>query len=113
MAKIDNQDIVLYASGDIGPERTDPGSTFRHVSDVIKQGDPAFVQLEVNLSDRGTGRKENARSPRTAAVKKAGFNIVSLPGNHCLDAGVNAFLTPSIIGINYIVEDDEVVTLNE
>jgi hypothetical protein len=89
---MDNQDIVLYAAGDIGPERSDSGSIFRHVRDVIKKGDLAFVQLEVNLSDRGTGRKENARNPRiAAAIKEAGFNIVSFAGNHCLDAGVDAF----------------------
>ena len=92
MEKKENQEIVFYGAGDIGPDRPDPGSIFRHVRDVIKQGDLAFVQLEVNLSDRGAGRKENARNPRiAAAIKEAGFNVVSFAGNHCLDAGVDAF----------------------
>ena len=93
MAKKDDKDIVMYAAGDIGPDRADPVSIFRHVTGVLKQGDITFVQLEVNLSDRGAGRKENARNPRiAAAIKEAGFNVVSFAGNHCLDAGVDAFL---------------------
>jgi hypothetical protein len=48
----------------------------------------------VNLSNRGTGPmgKENARDPGiAAAIKEAGFNIVSFAGNHCMDAGRDAF----------------------
>ncbi len=89
-----DKDIILYAAGDIGPDRADPGSIFRHVSGVLKCGDIAFCQLEVNLSNRGTGPmgKENARDPEiAAAIKEAGFNIVSFAGNHCLDAGKDAF----------------------
>jgi hypothetical protein len=91
----DGEDIVLYAAGDIGPDRADPGSIFKHVTDVLSQGDIAFCQLEVNLSRRGAGPlgQENARDPKIAeAIKGAGFNVVSFAGNHCLDAGLNAFL---------------------
>jgi poly-gamma-glutamate synthesis protein (capsule biosynthesis protein) len=89
-----DKDIILYAAGDIGPDRADPGSIFRHVSGVLNRGDLAFCQLEVNLSRRGAGPmgKENARDPRIAeAIKKAGFKVVSFAGNHCLDAGKDAF----------------------
>ncbi len=95
MANKAEEDIVLYAVGDVGPDRADPGSIFKHVTDVVNQGDIAFCQLEVNLSHRGVGTmgKENARDPRiAAAIKDAGFNVVSFAGNHCLDAGLNAFL---------------------
>jgi hypothetical protein len=94
MTKLSNQDITLYAVGDVGPERDDPGSIFQHVKDVIQKGDVTFTQLEVNLSHRGTGgMKENARDPRIAgAIKKAGFNVVSFASNHSLDAGVDAFM---------------------
>lgn len=93
MTKLSSQDITLYAVGDVGPERPDPDSIFRHVKDVIRQGDVTFAQLEVNLSKRGAGGiKENARDPRIAgAIKKAGFNVVSFASNHSLDAGVDAF----------------------
>jgi poly-gamma-glutamate capsule biosynthesis protein CapA/YwtB (metallophosphatase superfamily) len=86
------ENIIFYAVGDIGPDRADPNSIFRHVTDTIKQSDVAFTQLEVNLSNRGVGHRENARNPDiAAAIKNAGFNVVSFAGNHCLDAGVEAF----------------------
>jgi poly-gamma-glutamate capsule biosynthesis protein CapA/YwtB (metallophosphatase superfamily) len=88
------RDIILYAVGDIGPDRADPNSIFQHVTGVLKQGDIAFCQLEVNLSHRGIGPlgKENARDPRIAvAIKNAGFKVVSFAGNHCLDTGPDAF----------------------
>jgi hypothetical protein len=88
----EGEKIILYAVGDIGPDRPDPGSIFRHVTDTIRRSDVAFAQLEVNLSKRGAGRSENARNPEiAAAIKDAGFNVVSFAGNHCLDAGVEAF----------------------
>ena len=95
MGNTAGEDITLYAAGDIGPDRVDPGSIFKHVTGVLNQGDIAFCQLEVNLSHRGIGPlgQENARDPRiAAAIKDAGFNVVSFAGNHCLDAGLNAFL---------------------
>jgi poly-gamma-glutamate synthesis protein (capsule biosynthesis protein) len=84
------RDIILYAVGDIGPDRPDPGSIFRHVTGILQESDIAFCQLEVNLSLRGAGPlgKENARNPAiAAALKKAGFNVVSFAGNHCLETG--------------------------
>ena len=88
-------DIVLYAAGDVGPDRADPGSIFNHVTGVLSHGDIAFCQLEVNLSRRGVGPlgQENARDPKiAAAIKEAGFNVVSFASNHCLDTGLDAFL---------------------
>jgi poly-gamma-glutamate capsule biosynthesis protein CapA/YwtB (metallophosphatase superfamily) len=89
-----DEDILLYAVGDIGPDRADPGSIFQNVTGVLSQGDLAFCQLEVNLSHRGIGTqgKENARNPKiAAAIKQAGFDVVSFAGNHCLEAGIDAF----------------------
>jgi poly-gamma-glutamate capsule biosynthesis protein CapA/YwtB (metallophosphatase superfamily) len=88
------KDVIIYAVGDIGPDRADPGSIFRHVSGVLRQGDIAFCQLEINLSDRGVGPlgKENARDPKiAAAIKEAGFNMVSFASNHCMETGPDAF----------------------
>jgi poly-gamma-glutamate capsule biosynthesis protein CapA/YwtB (metallophosphatase superfamily) len=88
------KDLVIYAAGDIGPDRADPGSIFRYVSAALKQSDIAFCQLEVNLSQRGTGPlgKENARDPGIAqALKNAGFKVVSFAGNHCIESGRDAF----------------------
>lgn len=87
-------DIVVYAVGDVGPDRANPGTIFQHVTGVLSQGDIAFCQLEVNLSNRGIGPRgrENARDPKiAAAIKEASFNVVSFASNHCLDAGYQAF----------------------
>ena len=94
LVKRDNKNIVLYAVGDIGPDRKDPGSIFKNIAGVINKGDVAFCQLEVNLSRRGTGPqgKEVARNPQiAAAIKEAGFDIISFAGNHALEVGLDSF----------------------
>jgi hypothetical protein len=92
--KKNNNDLVLYGVGDIGPERTDPDSIFKNVSGIFNQGDLVFCQLEINLSRRGTGPQgqEVARDPGiAAAMKRAGFDVVSFAGNHCLEVGIDSF----------------------
>jgi len=89
-------DILLYAVGDIAPDREDPGSIFQHVGGILNKADIAFCQLEAILSERGTplpqARLPCRASPQTArAIKDAGFNIVSFASNHCLDLGQEAF----------------------
>jgi hypothetical protein len=88
-------DIVLYAVGDVGPDRPKPSTMFQHVTDVLRLGDIAFCQLEVNISNRGVVGVQGAsgtRDPQTAAaIKDAGFNVISFASNHCLDAGLEAF----------------------
>jgi len=88
-------DIVFLATGDVGPERSNPESIFRHVKEALSHSDIAFTQLEVNLSRRPSGgwqAHENARDPQiAAAIRDAGFKVVSFAGNHCLDAGIDAF----------------------
>lgn len=91
------EDVVLYAVGDIAPDREDPASIFQHVAGLLSAGDVAFCQLEAVLSERGTplpqarlacrGRPEVAR-----ALKEAGFDVVSFASNHCLDLGYEALL---------------------
>jgi poly-gamma-glutamate capsule biosynthesis protein CapA/YwtB (metallophosphatase superfamily) len=91
-----NKEIVIYAVGDIGPNRHDPQSMFRHVSGTLKQGDIGFCQLETNLSTRGTPLPQ-ARLPMRAhpnaarAIRDCGFQAVSFASNHCMDFGQEAF----------------------
>ncbi len=91
-----NREIVLYAVGDVGPNRKDPQSMFRHVSGFLKQGDIRFCQLETNLSTRGTPLPQ-ARLPMRAhpnsarALRDCGFEVVSFASNHCMDFGQEAF----------------------
>ena len=96
MAGAKDKDIVLYAVGDVGPNREDPQSMFRHVSGLLRQGDVRFCQLETNLSTRGTPLPQ-ARLPMRAhpnsarALRDAGFQVVSFASNHCMDFGQEAF----------------------
>jgi hypothetical protein len=96
VADTKNQEIVLYAVGDVGPKREDPQSMFRHVSGTLKQGDIRFCQLETNLSIRGTPLPQ-ARLPMRAhpnsaqALRDCGFQVVSFASNHCMDFGQEAF----------------------
>ena len=119
MAKSTEGDVLLYAVGDVAPFREEPGSIFDPVAPILKRADIAFCQLEINLSERGT-RLPQARhtmlgSPKTAgALRKAGFNVVSFAGNHCMDWGQEAFFDTlhalkkqgiSVIGVGKNIEE--------
>ncbi len=112
-------DIVLYAVGDIAPDREHPASIFEHVAGVLSTGDVVCCQLEAVLSDRGTplpqarlacrGKPDIAR-----AIKGAGFNVVSFASNHCMDLGREAFFDTisaltkeglSVIGVGRNIEE--------
>ena len=112
-------DIVLYAVGDIAPDREDPGSIFQHVAGILSGGDIAFCQLEAVLSERGTPLPQ-ARLPCRGkpqigrAIKDAGFDVVSFASNHCMDWGREAFFDTisalgkeglSVIGVGKNIEE--------
>jgi len=91
----ENETIVLYAVGDIGPCRNDPHTMFNYVRDHLQKADVAFCQLEPNISNRGyklpQARLSMRTDPKTAgAIKNAGFHVVSFASNHCLDWGYEA-----------------------
>ncbi|HEX9075857.1 MAG TPA: CapA family protein [Anaerolineae bacterium] len=89
-------ELVLYAVGDIAPDRPDPFTIFEHVAPVLNEGDIVFGQLEAVLSERGTplpqARLACRGKPHIArALKAAGFDVVSFASNHCMDLGRDAF----------------------
>lgn len=91
-----NNNILFYAVGDVLPERADPLSIFQQVAPTLREADLAFCQLEANISERGVRLPQVRHTTRiqraaAAALKEAGFNIVSFAGNHCMDWGVEAF----------------------
>lgn len=115
----DKEDILLYAVGDVGPNRNDPRTIFKYVKQIFRQGDVGFCQLETNLSFKGTPSSQ-ARLPMRAhpksakAIKEAGFNVVSFAGNHCMDWGREAFFDTiqsledqniSVIGVGKDIEE--------
>lgn len=88
--------VLLYAVGDVLPERDDPHSIFDKVRDELNRGDLAFCQLEANISERGTRLPQARHTTRiqreaASAIRRAGFNVVSFAGNHCMDWGREAF----------------------
>lgn len=89
-------ELQLYAVGDVAPSRSDPDSLFTRVADELRRGDIVFCQLEINLTERGTrlpqARHTDRTSPKAAAaLARAGFNVVSFAGNHCMDWGRDGF----------------------
>jgi poly-gamma-glutamate capsule biosynthesis protein CapA/YwtB (metallophosphatase superfamily) len=87
---------VVCAVGDLAPSRPDPASLFTGVGDTLRAADITFGQLEINLTDRGTrlpqARHTDRAGPGTAAaLRDAGFDVVSFAGNHCMDWGVDGF----------------------
>lgn len=89
--------LILYAVGDVAPNRNNPGSMFTGVQSLLSTGDFVFGQMETNLSNHGS-RVPHARLPMRAdpavakAIKNCGFNIMSFAGNHCMDWGGEAFI---------------------
>jgi poly-gamma-glutamate capsule biosynthesis protein CapA/YwtB (metallophosphatase superfamily) len=89
-------EMILYLTGDVGPDRDDPGSMFGAVASTLKGGDIGFCQLEVNLSTRGTPLPQarlamRAHPAGARAIRDAGFHVVSFASNHCMDWGRDAF----------------------
>jgi poly-gamma-glutamate synthesis protein (capsule biosynthesis protein) len=91
-----SEKILLYAVGDIAPDRADPSECFALARDTLRQADVAFCQLEVNITDRGKRLPQCRHTHRAAAstgqaLRDAGFTVVSFAGNHCMDWGPDGF----------------------
>jgi poly-gamma-glutamate capsule biosynthesis protein CapA/YwtB (metallophosphatase superfamily) len=77
-------------------KRPDCLSMFAGCAGILNQADLCFAQLETTISERGAvvpNAKLAMRAPpaMAAAAKKAGIDVVSFAGNHCLDYGYDAF----------------------
>ncbi|CAN5406717.1 hypothetical protein BH09PSE4_BH09PSE4_03110 [soil metagenome] len=87
---------IILATGDIAPDRERPDECFAATRELLQGADLVFGQLETSFADRGT-RLPQARhavltTPSAAgAVGRAGFDVISFAGNHCLDWGNDAF----------------------
>ncbi|WP_199614849.1 CapA family protein [Paenibacillus alkalitolerans] len=69
---------------------------FRHVAPIISEGDWAIANLETPIAGANRGYKGyplfNAPDELAAALKNAGFNIVTTANNHALDQGAAGVL---------------------
>ena len=88
----DTNSITFVAAGDFGPLpfREHPEEVFDLTRSIFKQADIAFLQLEKNLTERGTVQLVVPRCiARTRpivgkAMADAGIDIVSFASNHTL-----------------------------
>lgn len=88
---------VVLATGDLAPDRDDPDTCFAATAALLHRADVVFGQLETSFATRGTrfpqARHAVLTRPEAAgALARAGFDVISCAGNHCLDWGNEALL---------------------
>jgi len=87
---------IVLATGDLAPDREDPDSCFAATTAVLNAAELVFGQLETSFATRGTRLPQArhavlAKPACAAAIARAGFDVLSFAGNHCLDWGNDAF----------------------
>lgn len=88
--------LIFLAVGDVGPDRPEPDDCFALAGDLIRSADLAFCHLDLPLTEGGTRLPQARHAVRApiktaAAMRDAGFSVVSFAGNHCMDWGREAF----------------------
>ena len=82
--------ITFVGAGDVIIDREKPETIFRHVSDVFKSADIAYLNMEQVLSEKGTPHPRQAvysSSKMVDAYIHNGIDVVSLATNHIMDWG--------------------------
>jgi poly-gamma-glutamate capsule biosynthesis protein CapA/YwtB (metallophosphatase superfamily) len=87
----------VLAVGDLAPDRTDEDSLFAATRATLHEADIVFGQLETTFARSGQRLPQArhavlARPEGAAALARAGFDVISCAGNHCLDWGAGALL---------------------
>jgi poly-gamma-glutamate capsule biosynthesis protein CapA/YwtB (metallophosphatase superfamily) len=87
---------VVLATGDLAMDRENYDESFVATRDVLRAADIVFGQIETSFANGGVRAPQArhavlARPDGAAALARAGFNIVSMAGNHVLDWGNEAF----------------------
>ena len=99
-------DGIFYATGDIGMARKDPDSIFDYVRDILQSGDLVFGQLEPCICSGGSPAAQCRLPMRCgvsvgAAIRNAGYDVISFATNHCMDWGREAcFLKLDVVKQN-------------
>jgi poly-gamma-glutamate synthesis protein (capsule biosynthesis protein) len=88
---------IILATGDLAPDRADVDSLFAASQAVLHRADIVFGQLETTFASGGLRLPQArhavlARPEGAAALGRAGFDVISCAGNHCLDWGSEALL---------------------
>jgi poly-gamma-glutamate synthesis protein (capsule biosynthesis protein) len=89
-------DGIVLATGDLAPDRERPDECFAATRDLLHSAELVFGQLETSFATRGTRLPQArhavmAQPECAAALARAGFDVLSFAGNHCLDWGNEAF----------------------
>ncbi|SLK10534.1 CapA family protein [Novosphingobium mathurense] len=87
---------LFLATGDLAMDREVYDESFVATRDALQAADVTFGQLETSFAERGTRLPQArhavlARPDGAAALARAGFNCISMAGNHCMDWGAEAF----------------------
>lgn len=87
---------VLLAAGDLAPDRANYDESYDATRGVLQASDIAFAQLETSFAARGVRLPQArhavlARPEGADALARAGFDVISMAGNHVLDWGNDAF----------------------
>ncbi len=87
---------IVLAAGDLAPDRDHYDESFEATRDVLQAADLAFAQLETSFASKGVRLPQArhavlARPEGAAALARAGFDVISMAGNHCMDWGSEAF----------------------
>jgi poly-gamma-glutamate synthesis protein (capsule biosynthesis protein) len=88
---------VVLAVGDLAMDRADYDESFVATRDVLAAAEVTFGQLETSFAAAGVRAPQArhavlARPDGAAALARAGFDLISMAGNHVLDWGNDAFL---------------------
>ncbi|MFM5931743.1 MAG: CapA family protein [Novosphingobium sp.] len=87
---------IFLATGDLAMDRDDYDESFAATRDLLRAADIAFGQLETSFATKGSRMPQArhavlARPDGAAALGRAGFDVISMAGNHCMDWGNEAF----------------------
>ena len=87
---------VLLATGDLAMDRDNYDDSFVATRAVLRAADITFGQLETSFATTGSRLPQArhavlARPDGAAALGRAGFDVISMAGNHCMDWGREAF----------------------
>jgi len=87
---------LIYATGDLAPDRDDVDACFVATAPLLHEAEIVFGQLETSFAAHGVRLPQArhavlARPEGAASLARAGFDVVSCAGNHCLDWGNEAF----------------------
>ena len=87
---------IFLAVGDLAMDRENYDQSFVATRDRLAAAGITFGQLETSFASRGVRLPQArhavlARPEGAAALGRAGFDVVSMAGNHVLDWGNEAF----------------------